>query len=220
MSASSIYLIQFGRLGFVGRFPSALALARGQRVVIHGPRGIELGEVLVSTDTRFTGTAALDDGEILRTATSDDEAETLGFDSRGHGLLAAATTRSRELGLPLAFVDIEITLEGTAILHALPWSECDATALLDELATQAGLTVRLLDLSRGGSVAEMPTSSGCGKPGCGTESGGCSSCGTGGGCSTGSCSRGSVKSSEELTAYFADLRRKMEDAGIARTPLN
>jgi hypothetical protein len=219
MPTPSVYLIQFGRLGFVGRFQSALALARGERVVIRGPRGTELGEVLISADTRFTGKAALDDGEFLRVATLEDEAETVRLDSHGQELLAVGTKRSRELGLPLAFVDIEITLEGTAILHALPWSECDATALLDELAIQAGLTVRLLDLSRG-SAAEVPTSSGCGKPGCGTESGGCSSCGTGGGCSTGSCSRGSVKSSEELTAYFADLRQKMEDAGIARTPLN
>ncbi|MCE9568281.1 MAG: hypothetical protein K8U57_40290, partial [Planctomycetes bacterium] len=59
---------------------------------------------------------------------------------------------------------------------------------------------------------------GCGKPGCGTESGG--GCSTGGGCSSGSCSRGSVKSADELTAHFAELRQKMEAAGLARTPLN
>lgn len=218
MPASSVYLVQFGRPGFVGRFSSALALTRGVRVVIRGPRGIELGEVLISADARFTGTAALDDGEILRIAMPEDEVKAIHFDSRGQELLTAVITRNLELGLPLAFVDIEITLEGTAILHALPWGECDATALLDEVAIQSGLTVRLLDLSHG--PVEAHASSGCGKPGCGTESGGCSSCGTGGGCSTGSCSRGSVKSSEELTAYFADLRRKMEDAGLARTPLN
>jgi hypothetical protein len=219
MPVSSVYLIQFGRLGYVGRFPSALALARGERVIIRGPRGIELGEVLIATDSRFTGTTTLDDGEILRSAAREDEAETIRLDSRSHEFLATATTRGCELGLPLAFVDVEIMLDGTAILHALPWSECDATALLDELTTQTRLNVRLLDLSRG-PKPEVSTSKGCGKPGCGTESGGCSSCGTSGGCSTGSCSRGSVKTSEELTAYFADLRQKMEDAGIARTPLN
>jgi hypothetical protein len=55
----------------------------------------------------------------------------------------------------------------------------------------------------------------CGKPDCGSGSG-CTSCGTGGGCSTESCSRGAVKSAEDLTAYFADLRAKME----ARTSLH
>jgi hypothetical protein len=53
----------------------------------------------------------------------------------------------------------------------------------------------------------------CGQPDCGTGSG-CSSCSTGG-CSTGSCSKGSVKSAEELTSFFTDLREKMH----ARTPL-
>src|SRR5262249_38742738 len=107
-----------------------------------------------------------------------------------------------------------------AILHALPWGECDATSLLDELSIQTGLTVRLLDISRG--QKEEMASGGCGKPGCSKElGGGCgTNCGTGSGCSTGSCSRGSIKSSTELTAYFADLRQKMEEAGIARTPLN
>lgn len=135
-------------------------------------------------------------------------------------MLAAATTRGEELELPLAFVDVEVTLDGVAILHALAWGECDATALLDDLSGCCGFTVRLLDLSRGPKL-EAPAAPGCGKPGCGSESGGCSSCGTGGGgCSTGSCSRKAVKSADELTAYFGDLRQKMEDAGMVRTPLN
>jgi hypothetical protein len=216
---SFTYLVQYGRPGFVGRFQASFALCRGERVVIRGPRGNEFGEVLVSIDSRFTGTAEPDDGEILRSAMPEDEAEADRLDSRGRQLLEIASERGRELGLPLAFVDIEVTFDGTAILHALPWDECDATPLLNELTTRSGLVARLLDLSRG-PKAEVEESKGCGKPGCGTESGGCSSCGTGGGCSTGSCSRGAVKSSEELSAYFSDLRQKMEDSGMVRTPLN
>jgi hypothetical protein len=219
MISKSVYLIQFGRLGFVGRFPTALMLARGEWVVIRGPRGTELGEVLISTDSRFLHSADLNEGDILRLATPEDVAESSSSKTRGHELLRSATNRANDLGLPIVFVDIEVTLDKTAILHALPWSECDATSLLDELTNATGFTFRLLDLSRG-PKPEVTPSKGCGKPGCGTESGGCSSCGTGGGCSTGSCSRGTVKTSEELTIYFADLRRKMEEAEITRTPLN
>jgi hypothetical protein len=219
MPTSSVYLIQYGRPGYVGRYQSALTLARGEKVVLNGPRGIELGEVLVSANDRVSTSAIIDPGEILRTVTAEDNRQADSLSLRGQSLLTLATARGSDLGLPLTFVDIEVTLDGTAILQALPWSECDATTLLDELAAQSGFSVRLLDLSRG-LLEEAQTSSGCGKPGCGSESGGCSSCGTGGGCSTGSCSRGSVKSSEELTAYFADLRQKMEDAGMVRTPLN
>ncbi len=219
MLTSSVYLIQYGRPGYVGRYQSALTLVRGEKVVVSGPRGIELGEVLISANDRASSSVKIDPGEILRTVTAEDNTQADHLGLRGQSLLTLAIARGIELELPLSFVDIEVTLDGTAILQALPWNECDATALLDELAIESGFSVRLLDLSRG-LLEEAQTSGGCGKPGCGTESGGCSSCGTGGGCSTGSCSRGSVKSSEELTAYFADLRQKMEDAGMVRTPLN
>lgn len=210
------FLVRYGRPGFVGRFRSAEALARGDRVVVRGPRGVEFGEVLVEPAGRFI--PALDDGTVLRVPTAEDDAAIERLEEHGGELLAAAADRAAECGLAMAFVDIELTLDGTAILHALPWAACDATQLLDELATRFGLAVRLMDLSRSPVPVPETTSGGCGKPGCGTESAGCSSCGTGGGCSTGSCSRGSVKSADDLTAYFADLRGKMEAA--ARTPLN
>jgi hypothetical protein len=219
MPNSAVYLVQYGRPGLVGRFESALALGRGEKVIVRGPRGNELGEVLVSVDQRFSRSAGLDEGEIVRSATPQDERAALDLDSRGRTLFEIACTRGRLLSLPLEFVDIEVTLDGTAILHALPWDKCDATSFLDDLGTEFGLTVRLLDLSHAPKEGDHD-SHGCGKPGCGSEKGSCSSCGTGGGCSTGSCSRGAVKSSEELTSYFADLRRKMEDAGMVRTPLN
>ncbi|MBA4191915.1 MAG: hypothetical protein C0467_28380 [Planctomycetaceae bacterium] len=209
MATAPAYLIQYGRPGFVGRFHSALQLARGDRVVVRGVRGIELGAVLLSVE----GTG--EDGVVLRTATQDDEAHVTQSQARVQELLTAASEGA--LALPLAFVDVEVTLDNVAILHALPWDACDATPLLEQLSARFGFTVRLLDLSRTPSVKDEPSSGGCGKPGCGTESGG--GCSTGG-CSTGSCSKGSVKSADELTAHFADLRQKMEAAGLARTPLN
>jgi cell fate regulator YaaT (PSP1 superfamily) len=203
------YLVRYGRPGFIGRFASTLPLARAERVVVHGPRGVELGEVLVSPEELNP----TNDGVILRLVTPHDNDEAARLNDRGQEVLASAGTTT----LPLAFIDVEVTLDGTAILHAVAWDTCDATALLDGLGSQFGLAVKLLDLSRV-EIAQDPT--GCGKPGCGSESGGCSTCGTGGGCSTGSCSRGSVKSAEDLTAYFSDLRQKMESAGFVRTPLS
>jgi hypothetical protein len=156
------------------------------------------------------------DGEILRVATPADGDEAARLSARGQELLAGAATMDSTF--PLAFVDVEVTLDGTAILHAVAWEPCDATPHLEGLAARFGLEVKLLDLSQ---IAAAKDPTGCGKPNCGSESGGCSSCGSGGGggCSTGSCSRGSVKSAEELTSYFADLRRQMETAGLVRTPL-
>jgi cell fate regulator YaaT (PSP1 superfamily) len=213
MSPATLYLIHYGRAGFVGRFRSALALTRGDRVVVRSPRGDEFGEVLVPMPGGESG-----EGDVLRAATVQDDARDAEHVARGRELLAAATLAAEDAELPLSFVDVEVTLDGCAILHALAWDACDATALLDGLAARFGLAVRLFDLSRA-PAADDRAHAGCGKPGCGTESGGCSTCGTGGGCSSGSCSRGSVKSADELGAQFAELRRRMEAAGLARTPL-
>lgn len=198
------YLIQYGKPGFVGRYRCEFPLERGNRVVVRSPRGVEYGDVLV-----LLSDAPNSDGEVLRLAAGD---EPVTHDASE--LFAAAVTRAEQLALPLAFVDVELTLDGIAILHTLPWASCDATPLLDELAARFALTVRLLDLSR--TPTAQDTATGCGKPGCGSDSGGCSTCGTRG-CSTGSCSRGAVTSADDLTAYFTNLRRQME---AARLPLN
>jgi hypothetical protein len=208
-------LVQYGRPGYVGRFRTDAAPDRGARVVVRGPRGLEIGTVLCAPSDRFTGVE--DEGELLRAATPADDAAADRADALARDLLDAADGLAA--GLPVAFPDAEVALDGaSAILHALPWAGCDLDPVLAALSDRFGLPVRLLDLSRAPANPDPPdpTTATCGKPDCG--SGGCSSCGTGGGCSTGSCSRGAVKSADELTAYFADLRGKMEAA--ARTPLH
>jgi len=209
-------LVQFGTSGFVGRFRSeAVAAARGESVVVRSPRGLELGTALGEVAERFAG--QLDEsagGELLRTATDADRADAELARDLGHRLIDAADV----FGQPAAFLDAEVTLDRRgAVLHALPWGECDLDPLLAELSDRFGLAVRLLDLRRTATVTDPPEpKTSCG-PDCGTKDCSSSGCGTGGGCSTGSCSKGSVKSAGELTAYFADLRRQMEASG--RVPL-
>ncbi|AWM40094.1 hypothetical protein GobsT_14870 [Gemmata obscuriglobus] len=215
-------LVQFGKSGFVGRFTADEPAARGTRVVVHSPRGVECGLVLCAPGEPFSPALPVE-GQLLRTATPDDDARTAGFAAREGELLGAANEAAASRALPVTFVDAELTLDDHLILHGLAWGTCDATPLFEDLSARFGLAVRLLDLSRA-PVANDPkeTAGGCGKPGCGSGGGGCSSCGTGGeksGCSTGSCSRGKVKSADELSAYFADLRKQMESATHTRTPL-
>lgn len=215
-------LVQFGRSGFVGRFTSAVAYERGARVVVRGPRGVEVGVVLCEPGEKFAPTISTE-GELLRAVTTEDESQLATFAKREAEYLSHATEAAYDL--PLTFVDAELTLDDRLILHGLAWDECDATPLFEELSARFNLTVRLLDLSRT-PITKDPkqAADGCGKPNCGSGDGGCSSCGTEGeskgGCSTGSCSRGKVKSADELTAYFADLRQKMEASGASRTPLH
>jgi cell fate regulator YaaT (PSP1 superfamily) len=212
------YLVEYGRSAFVGRFPAGHECVRGDRVVIRSPRGLEIGTVLCETTTTLQH--AENDGELLRTATTSDETAFTQLNDRGQALLNAARRRVEQLGLPLELVDVELSLdERTASLHGLAWAECDATSVFQDLSAEFGLIVRLLDLARSPIAKDEPQShAGCGKPNCGTGGGG-NSCGTGGGCSTGSCSKGKIKHSDELTAYFVNLRQQMEAAADGRRPL-
>jgi len=203
-----IHLVQYGRLAFVGAYEASCDFERGDRVVIRGPRGIELGSVLIPAPSKMPV-----EGEVLRAVSFEDFANAERNEALGQRILKAA----EEAGLPMSFIDIEVSLDGgSAVLHGLPWGDCDASPLFADLSDQFGLAVRLLDLSQAPTVQDPV---GCGKPGCGSESGGCTSCGSGGGCSTGSCSKGAVKSPEQLTSYFSDLRHQMEAARLPRTPL-
>jgi hypothetical protein len=208
MSAGG-YLVQYGRSAFVGRFVGDVPAARDDRVVVRTPRGLELGLVLCEAPDRFAGQLdALAGGEVLRLATPADLEP---LEPLEHDLLAAADELAS--GLPLTVLDAEVMLDrAAAVVHVLPWAACDADPVFAELCERFAMTVRMLDVSRTATSPDPAT--GCGKPDCG--SGGC---GTGGGCSSGSCSRGSVKSADELTAYFADLRKKMEDQAAGRTTL-
>lgn len=207
----SAYLVQYGRSAFVGRFTCDPPLdpTRGDRVVVRTPRGLELGHILGPALDRFAATIDPSaGGELIRLATSDDVESADRGETLAQQLLATAERRAATDELPVAVLDAEPLLGGaTAILHVLPWAAFDADSFVGSLAAEVAATVRLQDVSRTPTRTDPPTT--CGKPGCGTTEGGCSSCGTGGGCSTGSCSKGSVKSADELTAYFADLRAKM-----------
>jgi hypothetical protein len=201
-------LVQYGKLGFLTQHAGVFALERNSRVVVRTARGFELGTVL-SADCRTENGERC---EIVRIATLADIAAAEQNEAFGQELLSAAEAA----GLPVAFIDSEVSLDRAgAVLHALPFAECDASPLLAELSDRFELAVRLLDLSRTKGFADPPDPEKmtCGKPDCGTGSS-CSSCSTGG-CGTGSCSKGAVKSAEELTAYFSELREKMH----ARKPL-
>lgn len=203
-----IALVQYGRMAHVARAACGeVGFARGDRVVLRVARGLELATVLCEVNE-----GGSTECEVLRHAAPDDFAAAERNEAFGQDILASV-----ESDLPIHFIDVEVSLDRkAAVLHALPFGECDASPLLAELSERFGLAVRLLDLSRSPVATDPPDPEKmtCGKPDCGSGSG-CSSCSTGG-CSTGSCSRGSVKSAADLTAYFADLRSKME---AARVPL-
>jgi hypothetical protein len=201
------YLVTYGQGAYLGRFRAAAAYGRGDRVVVRSDRGIEAGTVLERANSPTVDAV----GEILRSVGAEDDATAANNRKWVSVILADAESAVAAAGLPLLFLDGEILLDGSqAILQAVHWADCNATPLFADLSARHGLPVKLADVTTG-------PSKGC--PTCGAEKQGCDSCGTAGGCSSGSCSKGSVKSADELTAYFAGLRRQM-DAAAARVSLH
>jgi len=204
------YLVNYGQAGYLGRFWAATGYRRDDRVIVRTPRGLELGTVL--GEAGHMGPDGT--GEVLRSASREDEAAARERRQQAAAILADAQALAGSLALPLLFLDGEILLDRReAILQAVHWSECDATPLFEELSARHGLLVKLADLT----AQPKPAAKACEV--CGEEKSGCDSCGTGGGCSSGSCSRGSIKSADDLTAYFAGLRKQMETAA-ARVSLH
>jgi hypothetical protein len=204
------YLVNYGQAGYLGRFLAAASYGRGDRVVVCSERGVELGTILCEAGTLGPNGA----GEVIRSATDADEGMAHEFRGRLAAVLSDAQALAESLGLPLQFLDGEILLDGReAILQAVHWAVCDATAVFEQLSARHGLLVKLADLT----AQPKPAAKTCDV--CGDEKSGCDSCGTGGGCSSGSCSRGSIKSADDLTAYFAGLRQQLETAA-ARVSLH
>lgn len=208
------YLVSHGRAAFLGRFAnrSGARCAHGERVVVRSARGFEAGTVLgevVPNFSHLVGPAV--SGDLLRSFGDDDAAR----EAHAQALAEEIVRTAGAIDPSVMILDAEVTLDGArAYLEGLPAMGCDVGALCEALSRQFALAVAFLD-PRQATAKDQPP--GCGKPGCGSTDGGCSSCGDGG-CSTGGCSRGNIGSAEELTTYFAGLRRQMEAAG-ARVPL-
>ena len=205
-------IAQYGTPAYVGRFETAsLSCERDSVVVVQSPRGIELATVL--------GIARLDNaidpqagGMLLRSATANDLQTQRLHDDRCNQLIDAATQYIEVEQLPLIALEAEILLDGRdAVLHVLVLQQCDASAMVNELNQRFQLAMTLLE-SGNYSAANAPVPT-CDKPGCGTDSGGCTTCSSGG------CSRKEVKSADDLTTYFAGLRKQME-AQSNRIPLH
>ncbi len=209
---SQEYLVSFGLTGEFGRFRAAapLALRRGERVVVRGPRGVEVACVLREAapgHAHFLPNTSV--GQLLRRLTPADEQMGQQMRAKGQQLFERGRQLAAELGLPLELLDVEVLLDGEhALLHHLRWADADVRPFVSTLSREFALHIVLVDLTRSQETAgheESDEPHGCGRPNCGRGAdGACSTCGSGG-CAT--C--GSAKP-PDMQLYFAQLREQME----------
>ncbi len=196
------YLIRYGVMNHVGRFPSQTAhessLERGQLVVLQTDRGVELGEVLVAVDgTPVThgGVAAESsggsEGDGLSAATADGTSRVLRIAGPDDLLRSRRAAESRvdhfslcqrvleQADWPWEVVDVEPLLDGrSTVIHYLGPHRIDVATLRARFRTECDLDVVLepvgtdLDTEYSADPAHEEQDVG----------GACGSCGSGGGC--------------------------------------
>src|SRR5262245_43072209 len=165
--ARTDYLVSCGLAGDVAPYRAGhpLALPRGERVVVRGLRGLELGEILRPASEQHIRHFGKP-GELLRPAGEEDLASARAAVRRAWALLERGGAVARGLGMPVELLDAEVLLGGEdATLVCLRWGECDLRDLVRPLSSEFGLSLTLSGLT-------APSAGGCGE-------GGCGSCGSG-----------------------------------------
>ena len=174
------YLIRYGVMGHVGRFPALPEctgpLGRGQVVVIQTDRGVELGEVLIPLDQ---SQAESDRSRVLRLAGPDDLASSRRAEAMRQDRFSLCQRVLEEEEWPGELIDVEMLLDDRAtVLHYLGPHQLDAASLRARFRMTCDFDVLLepvgADLDEtadeiGASLADA----GCGS--CGRSGGGCGS---------------------------------------------
>src|SRR5262249_18051539 len=102
--AAAEYLVSYGKSGAFGHFATdvPLTLSRGDAVVVHTPRGVELGTVLCAATASharlLTSSAA---GRLVRKASVADQAAAMILAARARQVLDASARLTHDLALPL-----------------------------------------------------------------------------------------------------------------------
>ena len=146
------YLVSFGLSGDFARFQGPLSLRRGERVVVRGSRGLEIGTILRPASERLAGLLPEGNaGELVRRATADDEALALRLRERGQRIFMDARRLARELNLVLEVLDVEVPLdEQFAIVQVLGSPD---QALVEALAEKHDIAIALHNLGHASNLA-------------------------------------------------------------------
>src|SRR5262245_57583565 len=102
--AAAEYLVSYGKSGAFGRFAAddPLTRSRGDAVVVHTPRVVELGMVLcaaTSSHARLLTSGAV--GRLMREAIAADHTAATALAERGRQILDVGARLTRDLDLPV-----------------------------------------------------------------------------------------------------------------------
>jgi len=157
------FLVRFGALGLLARFGSdePRRWPRGSRVVCRTPRGLEIGEVLSSSEANGEAEPS---GRILRGLTVEDDLLLARLEHRRDEAFEACQQKLADRGLSAALVDVEHLFDGVSLIfYFLGEVSPEIESVTAELADAYDSEVQFRRFSE-------TLEAGCG-PECGTEEG-------------------------------------------------
>lgn len=161
------WLVRFGAVPEVGwaAGPSDGLGARGDRVVLRTPRGLQLGELLDAQSRQRAEEPV--DLTVERPATAADIAAAEDLARQAEAGFDDWTERIRDWGLAAELLELEWTLDrSTQILYVLTDRGPDVTKLALQAAA-AGLGVIEVRPVSADGAGPAPAGGGCGSGGCG-----------------------------------------------------
>ena len=167
-----LYLVRVGyQQEIIPVQAGAHSLARGEQIICRTPRGIEMGEVLATTNPEYIETSNA--SKYIRKSRPEDELLWRQLASLSVSASTACQDFLRKQEIPDVLLDVEPLFDGrTLYFHFLGTPSLETEQHVQELCD---IYQKSVATSRFAALLEH----GCG-PGCGTKEK--SGCGTGGGC--------------------------------------
>jgi cell fate regulator YaaT (PSP1 superfamily) len=169
MSMRDQYFVRYGVMGQLAPFltPKPQVYQRSAQVVLQTQRGLELGEILSSTEALESESG----GMILRSVTPADQLLARRIEGNKNEAFAACQTKLADLNTQATLIDIELLFDGRSLFfYFLGEMPAQIESLSAELAEVYDAKVKFRQFTEA-------VTNGCG-PHCGSEdaSGGCDNC--------------------------------------------
>ena len=170
MSTTTPIVVRYGRMRFLGEFlglPGQEHL-RGQRVVVHTERGLELGEVLCRvTDRTREFLEPAPAGEIVRLATAEDTAHAQSLVEQERSAFRTCQECIERRRLQMDLVDVEGILGGERLVfYYLAEKRVDFRELVKDLARAFRTRIEMRQIGVRDEAKLLADYGDCGKPVC------------------------------------------------------
>ncbi len=167
---ASKYIVRHGAMRFLGEYEAGegASYQRGDQVVVHSERGLEVGEVLCDAHPRALELLSeATRGEILRLLTADDQAqlERIRADEQHEMDTCCRVVEQRQLQMEL--VDVEHVFGGERVVfYFLAEKRVDFRDLVKDLAREYKTRIEMRQIGVRDEAKLLADYGDCGKPVC------------------------------------------------------